>query len=309
MSQTNIIKTVFIVLSSVLSYFIWSRFDVSVNQIGFSDMIAAAILIVFSAGLFVLCMFLFSDWTPFAVFGVFLFVFLLVLGINSAYILVVFLSGLLFFGANARIKHNMKNRLKISFHSALVYGVPTILTMLALLVSFASYFYPYNISDIKVQKSSFSYLMPLASELIKFEFPFYEKDMTLDDLIVTNAIIQNGLDPSEVDIKKIKFSLKSQLNKQKKDISERLGVKIMGDEKVDDLLVLSANSYLDKYVKTNQSFIPIIIAIVTFFTIKSFGFILNRLSVFFAWILFKIMLHFGIIRKDVIPEEKEVIFV
>jgi len=80
MSQTNIVKTAFIVLSSVLSYFIWSRFDVSANQIGFSDMVAAAVLIVFSAGLFVLCMFLFSDWTPFAVFGVFLLMFLLVLG-------------------------------------------------------------------------------------------------------------------------------------------------------------------------------------------------------------------------------------
>ncbi len=177
------------------------------------------------------------------------------------------------------------------------------------MLSFASYFYPYNISDIKVQKSSFSYMMPLASEAIKFEFPFYEENMTLDDFIVTNAIIQNGLNPKEVNIKKIKLSLKSQLNKQKKDISEKLGVKITGNETIEDLLVLSANSYLDKYVKTNQSFIPIIIAIVTFFTIKSFGFILNRLSVFFAWLLFKIMLRFNLARKDIIPEEKEVIVV
>jgi len=309
MSQTNIIKTAFVLVSALLSYFIWSSFNVSANTITFSDIITAAIFVVFSAGLFVLSMFLFSDWTPFVVFGAFLLIFLLVLGVNATYILAVIVSGLLFFWANARIKHNIKNRIKISFHSALVYGVPTIITTLALLLSFASYFYPYNISDLKLQKSSFSYLMPLAEKIIKFEFPFYNEDMTLDDIIITNSVIQNGLDPEAVDLKKIKIAARSQLNKQKKDIAEKLGIKIKGDEKVDDLLVLSANSYLDKYVKTNQSFIPIIMAIVTFFTVKSFGFILNRLSVFFAWLLFKTMLHFGIIRKDVIPEEKEVIVV
>ena len=296
-------------LSLALSFFIWNMFDVSMNAISFSDIIIAAVLMVFSAGLFVLSMFIFSDWTPFAVFGTFLFIFLAVLGIKLAYLLAVFLSALLFFGANLRIRHNIKNRLKISFYSSLIYGVPTIITTLALLFSFASYFYPYNISEISIQKSSFAYITPLASELIKFEFPFYEKDMTFDDLMVTSALVQNGLDPNEVNLNDVKASLKGQLDKQKADISVRLGTKITGSETLDDIFVKVSNSYLDKYVKSNQSFVPIIIAIVTFFTIKSFGFILNRLSVLFAWTSFKLMLRFNLIRKEVIEAEKEKILI
>ena len=126
--------------------------------------------------------------------------------------------------------------------------------------------------------------------------------MTINDFLAAGAAKEVGVS-AEI----IKKNYKTQLARQRAEFAKNIGVKLSGNETLKDIMVLVSNSYINKYLVPNKNFVPIILSIVVFLTIKSFGFILNRTSIFFAWLLFKLLEFFNITKKETIPVQKEIL--
>ncbi|MEK7452853.1 MAG: hypothetical protein AAB614_01310 [Patescibacteria group bacterium] len=301
-SKTNRLKISFFLISALLSFLTWSRFKDASSIVSTWDIISVAILLIISIGFFTLLLFIFNNNFPLQVFALFLFVFVLILDFHIEYIIVVILALLFFVYAHIKLKNNIKNNLKVRFHSAVLYGTPSLVTAFAVLFASVSYFYPFNVSEIKVSPQVFSFVTPFAEQFIKLQTPTYQVGMTIDDFLVGTVSKETGV---STDL--IKKNFKSQLEKQRKEFADGVGVSLSGDEKLNDIITLVANSYISKYLVPNESIIPIIFAIFVFLTIKSSGFILNRASVLFATMLFKIMVFFKLIRVEIIKVDKEVL--
>ncbi len=270
------------------------------GSVGTWDFVLAAFLIAFSVGFFILILFLFSDWLPVSVFFVFLLVFMITLGFKIEYLAASVLALLFFIYAQMRLEHNTKNSIKLRFYPAILYGASSLVTAFAILFAFASYFYPFNVSEFKVSPKVFSTFLPIAEKVIESQMPTYQSGMTINDFLAAGAAKELG-----VSAKVIKRNYKTQLAKQRAEFAKNMGVKLSGGETLKDIMVLVSNSYINKYLVPNQDIVPIILSILVFLTIKSFGFILNRASVFFAWILFKILSFFKIVKKESIPAFRE----
>ncbi|MBI3671534.1 hypothetical protein HY249_01935 [Candidatus Azambacteria bacterium] len=302
MSKQNIIKISIFAISALLSFMIWIGFkDILTFSDGF-HILSMAVLFSVAAGFFIFLFFVFSDWLPIAAFALFLLVFILVLGFKVEYLAATALSMVFFIFAKARLNQNIKNNLKLKFHPAILYGAPSLLTAFAALFAFASYFYPINVADVKVSPKVFSQVAPLAEKFIQLQMPAYQSGMSVDEFLIASVAKESGV---SADI--IKKNFKTQLAKQRNDLASGVGVSLSGAETLNDIMALVANSYIKKYLVPNSSFVPIVLAILVFLSIKSAGFILNRVSVAFAFILFKTFKLLGLLRVEVKQVDKEFI--
>lgn len=347
MSQTRIIKVGFLILAALLSFLIWREFEADLNLINSAGTVYILLLTVLSATVFILSFFVFDGVAILTGFLAFFAVFILILGFRWEYLISIFPALAFFVYSLLRIKNSAKNSIKIEFHSAVMHGVAPLITCLAVLFAFAAYFHPFNISKLEISPKMFSFANSALIPIIQSQFPFYEKDMTLDDLIV--LMIAGG---GEVDLKSVKFSKetqamifsklsesgsldaqmvmqdpeiqksifpelvanvkknqKNEIAKQRAEFSKRFGVEFKGDEKSDELMAKISNSYIAKYAISYEKFIPEATAATAFLGIKSLGFFLNRFSVLFAWVLYRILRSVGLVRMEEVDVKKEKLIV
>ena len=298
--KTNIIKISLFAFSALLSFLIWSRFSDAFESVGVLDITFSMFLFVLSVGYFILLLFMFSDWLPLGIFSVFLFVFVAIFGFGAEYFVASFLAILFFVYAKIRLEHNIKNNLKIRFHSAILYGASSLVTAFAILVAFASYTYPFNVSEINVSAKWFSQVTPISEKFIQLQMPYYESGMTTDDFLAEGVAKEFGV---SADV--IKRNYKTQLSLQRDELAESLGIELLGEETLEEVMALLANSYVNKYLSPNPNIVPVVFAILIFLAIKSFGFFLNRISVFFAWGLFKTLKVSKILETEITQVDKE----
>src|SRR3989344_4346789 len=203
-------------------------------------------------------------------------------------LIAVVLALLIFAYAQTEIRTGSDNRLTVSFYSLLVYGVPTLLTGLALLYSFVGYFYPFNLDNVRVSPSSFSVIVPQLEKLATAKFPYYHAGMSIDEFFTASAQESVKIQFKSVP-KQAEALIASEAIRQRDTLSKRFDVALSGKETLGELLPIATNSYLKRYLGSYKDLVPLLVAISVFLTIKSFGFILDRLAVLIAWLSAKVL--------------------
>ncbi len=304
MHRENILKILFVLFSALMSFLIWSSFEGGLGFFGMSELLKFAVLITLSVSVFFLSFVLFSKKFSFLTFFAFIFVFLAIFNFGYYYLIFSIIAFLLFYFAYIRFSMHFKNSIKLKLHMASFFGIPSLVTSVAILFSVASYFYPFNIDELKVSENM---VVPMSSVLegaVKTKFPFYQKDMTLDDFLAEIVADNIGVSANLV-----KNNFQKEINNQKRELSKSLKVELTGKETFNQIVVKIVNSYINKFVTPNQAIVPFVLAILIFLTIKSLGFLLNRLSVFFSWVIIKFLMFFNIVKTEKIQIEKEKLIV
>lgn len=294
----------FLFLSFALSASMWFHVRTTFDTVTLGDVMLSTFFMVFSVALFILALLLFTWRETFGVFAVFCAGFLIFLPFHAPYLLAVAVALLIFAYAETEIRNGSNNQLTVSFYSLLVYGVPTLLTGLALLYAFVGYFYPFNLDNARTAPSSFSIIVPQLEKLATAKFPYYHAGMSIDEFFIASAgesvKAQFGSVPKQAEA-----LITDGVVKQRDSLSKQFGVALSGKETLGELLSIVTNSYLKRYLGSYKNLVPLLVALSVFLTIKSFGFILDRLAVLVAWLSAKALIASGVMLKRKIPTERE----
>ncbi len=297
---------IFVGASFLLSLFAWYQVRNGFNVTAFLDLILITALTVCSLALFILALYIFSPVEVFIVFAAYCAAFLMALPFHIQYLLAVTLAFLIFWRGVSAARKNIRGRLAISFHSLLLYGVPSLLTALALLFAFAGYFYSFNFANAHIGPGVFSYAIPFIENLASSQFPYYRHGMTLDEFLLAgandSATAQFGSIP-----KQAQGLIDAEVIKQRDAFGKQAGVAITGKETISDMFVLIANEYLNRYLFLYKNFVPLLVALSVFLSIKSIGFIINRFAVGTAWLIAHLLMAFGVIAKQKVTAEREIL--
>ena len=306
-TRSLIFQAVLILISFILSLLIWRYVANSVHITAALDMVWIAGLVTCFMAVIILALAVFSVRAATLPFLSFLTGFLLLAGIRWEYIAGAFISFLLFLYGAERARNQADNQLKTSFYNFLRYGAPQTLTALALLFALVGYFYPINFATVQLPRETFEYATPFAETIIESFAPAYKPGMTLDEFFSAGA----GASLDNLgNMKKnaaIKALLDQEIKKQRESLSEQIGVKLTGQEKLPDIISAVSGAYLSRYLTRYQNIAPAIIALSVFLGVKSFGLIIDRLAVLLAWIFAKILLALNIIRKQKTTVDKEIL--
>ncbi len=330
LSKHRIIHLVFIVAVFAFSLAIWIQFKNGLSLFAWRDVLLMLGLSIFSIALFFFSAFVFSSKEICAVFAAFLAGFLAVFAPERESWLGAFLAFLLLFYAQRRMAGSIQNRLKVSFYPLLLFGGSSMVTAMAILFGFASYFYPINLEKLQLKGNSLDRLVSLAEPFIGPRIPGYQKGMTVDELLKANinssieqslggisgaipagslpfAIPPQALQGIKISQALIDKEIQNELNKQKTELGKKLGIEITGKENFSELVSSLFNSYVNRYLSPYKEFLPLVVAVSVFLTFKSFGFFVNRFALLIAWILAQILMAANVIKKQTETVDKEIL--
>ena len=307
MTKPKIFQAALIVISFILSLLIWRYVANSVHITAALDMAWVAGLVICFMAVVILALALFPIRVAALPFISFLAGFLLTAGARWEYAAGAFVSFLLFLYGAWWARDRMNNQLNTSFYDFTRYGAPQILTALALLFALVGYFYPINFATVQLPEKTFVYAAPFAETIIASFAPVYKPGMTLDEFFIAGAEASLGNLGDVKENAAVKTLLDQEIKKQRESLSEQIGVKLTGREKLPDIISAVSGAYLSRYLTRYQNIAPAIIALSVFLGVKSFGLIIDRLAVLLAWIFAKILLALNIIRKQKTTVNKEVL--
>lgn len=309
MPKNRIIQLTFGLSSFALSFFVWHYAVNSIDITAALDLIRLAIPVILFIAVFLLATMIFSARISCLVFCAFLAGFILFAGARWEYLLGAFLSFFLAASFIVRTKRQMNNQINFGFYQFHRHGAPQILTAIAILFALVGYFYPFNFADIKLPVGLFDSVTPFIEPIIGSVMPNYQKGMTVDQLLSAGAQDALGGVKDENQKKAVSAAVDREMKNQKDNLSKQIGVSLTGRETLAGIAHSVTNTYLSRYLVRYKDVAPIAIAVFIFLTIKSFGFIINRLAVFFTWLLAGMLLKANIIRKQKITVDKEVLTV
>ena len=306
-TRSLIFQAVLILISFILSLLIWRYVANSVHITAALDMAWIAGLVTCFMAVIILALAVFSVRSATLPFLSFLAGFLLLAGMRWEYIAGALISFLLFLYGAKRARNQADNQLKISFYDFLRYGAPQTLTALALLFALVGYFYPINFATVQLPRETFEYAAPFVETIIGSFAPAYKPGMTLDEFFLAGAGASLDNLGNMKENAAIKALIDQEIKKQRGSLSEQIGVKLTGQEKLPDIISAVSGAYLSRYLTRYQNIAPAIIALSVFLGVKSFGLIIDRLAVLLAWIFAKILLALNIIRKQKTTVDKEIL--
>ncbi len=289
-----------------MSMLVWYQVRSSFDAVSIGNLVWSVILTVCLMALCILSLFLFSPRESFIIYAALCAGFLMVLPFHVEYLLGVFLSFLMFAYAASGMRRGIKELLNISFSSLLFYGVSSLLIALATLFAFAGYFYPFNLKNVQISSGAFYYAVPLVEKFASAQFSYYRHDMTVDDFFAAGAEEAVTKQFGSVS-KQARQLVDREAVKQRDGLGLQLGVTLTGKETIGDLFVAVSNMYLNRYLPTYKDFVPMVMAISVFVSIISVGFLINRLAVALAWLLFRGLKASGAVTVRKIATEKEVL--
>ena len=294
----------FLLLSFALSAATWYHVRTTFDVVTMADVGLSAFLTVCSLALFILALLLFTVRETFGVFALFCAGFLLFLPFHAQYLLGVLLSFLVFVYAGAWMRRSIADRLTVSFYSLLLYGVPSLLTALALLYASAGYFYPVNLTNARISSGAFTWAVPLMDRFASARFPYYRPGMTVDEFFSAGAESAAKAQLGQVS-QQAQQLIGREAAKQRDELGKQFGVSLTGNETIGDLFASVSNAYLGRFMPSYEAFVPIVVALSVFLSIKSFGFLLNRLALALAWLVSRLLTASGVIIKQKIATERE----
>lgn len=305
MYKRRIVLGVFALVSALISFAIWRTMRNSLSTLDSGDMYLLGFATIVGIALLIVSVLIFSRREFLLIPVAFLAPFLFVVGWGWQYLVVAVLVFLLFVAGASSMQYASKNRLKVGFYPFIMFGAPTMLTAIAVLFACVGYFYPFEADKISLSPALFSTVSPIAESAIASRVPYYKKGMTLDEFIessVTSSLKDAGVASLSAEMRAL---VRAKIAEQKAGFEEQLGMKLSGSERFDEMLAGAANSYLNRYLVSYKDFLPIMVAVLVFLTVKSLGFIINRLSVGCAWLFTRALMASGVVRMDKVMVEKE----
>lgn len=237
--------------------------------------------------------------------------YLLVFGFNFLYLIAAAVCLFILYFANDLSIREKNERKRINFTRVFHTGMPIILVAIAILVSVAYYYSP-QITNLKngININSASYLNDATIEILKKSNTDFNPAMTVNDFLM--QFIGKGSVKMSAMLKEI-LHLQDQdltnatLNSLRNNISESIGMKLNGDERILDLLIDVVISKINIFVKNYYVIFSIVLPIGLFFAIKFIGTFILWLSLFLSWLVFKILIRTGAITIEIEKEPVEVI--
>lgn len=278
------------------------------SNLGILD-VPGVLMVVGAAGVFlsgfILGAFLFSWREMMAVAAAFPLGFLFVTGKGW---IAALLSFLFFVYAVGSMRHQIHNRIKVSFYPLISYGTPAAVTALAVLFVYMGYSYPFRITgSFEVPERIISPLVPFAESFIRSQTPGYETGMTVDEFLEASAtdMLKQKYGEGALANKQVRSALADAVEKQRNELVRQLRIPLEGDERVKDILGLLTDRYLNSYLVSYRDFVPFVVAVSVFLAVKSVGFFVGKISVFIAWLSAHALIALGIIERKKESTEKE----
>lgn len=264
------------------------------------------------------------------------------------YGIITFVFLLLIIIAYERMLGEKQERVTMILRKIFKRGLPILVLGLSLIIAVTYYFNPLlklGQQEIKIPSEVFRMLLKPASGLISGILPFYDENMTIDEILTTGSLLEGGgtsslsldqispellqsidagnlegLDINELLnnpeigtlvreqlIQQARQMPASVLAQQKKALEETLGVTIEGSETFDILIARVVNDKLKEFVSPRAKEISVGIAVALFFVLRLLGKLFSFLIIIFARMIVSFLLLLNIAEKKEITKQGETI--
>lgn len=294
-------------MSFALSVFVWHTVQSNLGVLDVTRVIMVVCAIGVFLSLFVLGSFICTVKEMAVTAAAFPLGFLLVTGKGWIAAILAFL--FLVYAAGS-MRHQIHNRIKISFYPLISYGTPAAVTALAVLFVYMGYSYPFRITgSFTIPERVMSPLVPFAESFIRSQAPGYEKGMTVDAFLSASAgeLLEQKYGAGALANKQVQAALADAVEKQRSELAKQLRVPLKGDERVEDILASLTNTYLNSYLVSYREFVPLVVAVSVFLAVKSVGFFVGRIAVLVAWLASHALIALNVIEKKKESVEREVL--
>lgn len=191
-----------------------------------------------------------------------------------------------------------------SLSKTLRHGLPIFFTALALL--FSTYYFSSvnrNGDQVILPRAVFEFSLPLLQNSLEKFMPEFRSDITVDQLLIGTLRTELG---AEVDISKLpSLELEKLLSAERQALGKGLGVEISGQEKTLDLLYNLANKKIEEFAGPYKNYLPYISAFGFFLAIKVLTFPMYLVALGIIFVVVKLLLMSGVLKKEVVTIQVE----
>lgn len=250
--------------------------------------------------------------------------------------------------AYERILKEKQERVTMILRKIWKRGLPFIILGLSLIIAVVYYFNPLlkvGQQEIKIPSEIFRMLLKPASGFLSSILPFYDENMTIDEILTTGSMLEGG-DTSSLSLDQISPELlqridigniedldinellnnpeigtlvreqlsqqtqkipSSVLAQQRKALEQSLGITIKGNETFDILIASVVNDKLKDFVGPRAKELSVGIAVALFFVLRLLGKIFSFFIIIFARIILSFLLLINIADKKEVTKQGETI--
>lgn len=303
----------FSVLFSILSWYFLRRLF-RLEEIRLADYVLTAFMFIIFLGIYSLLCFLSEKWrTIIAVSFFSAFSFFLSFHFNWYNIFIAFLFFLGLLGNFGKVKTEKADWVSLHVFRSLRHTLFWSLIVLFAFISL-SYYSALEVSkeEVKVKlpplaiKATSNYLITLFSAHF-FRGASFGAETTVDNLIQESLKNQfenpayNALSENEK-----QRLIEEQIPVSRTELSRQVGFDISGNEKMTEIILRASNKKLNQFIAPYKSFMPLILAFSLFITLFAVSPIVKWLSIFTAFIIFKILVAVKFIKIEKIQKEVEI---
>ncbi len=295
--------------SLLFSLFLWRAVKNDFSAVSGGDIAWGGGLAAGVVAVFLLSALLYSRIEAAAAAAALLLPFLFIVGFRWEYAVAALIAFLLFLHAILQVCSVRDSGLVFRFSPLIFRGAPAMLTGIAVLFASIALFYPFQADGIRIPPELFAYAVSFSEPFLERQMPSYRKGMSLDEFFLASASIElKGMDIAKAP-PQAQSLIRAEVIKQRDGLAQQLGIRLSGSENLKELLALAANAYINRYFISYKDFVPALVAAFVFLSVKSFGFIVDRFAVFFAWGIARLLIAVGIARKEKTTVEKEILIV
>lgn len=341
MSKNNIISLVCLFAVLVSSFWFWNlQRDIIIGgNIGGAIIIQS--MIVFVLSLVFVAIGLIVDSLIFGILTVFVTPIAIAFYFGFSSVILLFAIGASFvLGVLAYFitQKEKSDRLKISISSARG-GVNIYFFVSLLVLTMVLYQYNFQKGELKISESMVKQILPMIEGQIKNQIPFYSSGMKSDEILVMMALAKGEI---TLDAKTLSPSVQKSLQqtliknagqnseevladpevqkmilsdiiknnpkliaKLRSDFEKQFGVKVEEGQSLTSIAVGTINSYIDKFTVPFKNYIPLVLAVSFFFSLKILGSLFVGAALFLAGIIFSLLKSIGIVKINKVGAMRE----
>lgn len=182
-------------------------------------------------------------------------------------------------------------------------GLPLFFTAVAVMVSIF-YFSKVVVSDqqLFIPEAAFELALPYLEDTLQNIIPGFQASVSVDELLRKNAEdqLKNG------GINQVSQTQMEKLVEEKRKVLEQaLGIKVSGRERAGNLIYRLANQKIEDFLGEYKRYVPYLSAFGFFLAIKALTFPLYLISLGVVWGSVKILLAFGVVKRETVSVEVE----
>ncbi len=303
------------VIFSIISWYLLRRLF-RLEEITITDYVITALSFIIFLGTYSLLCFLAKKWRVIVLVSLFsalsFFLSFHFLWYNLAAAILFFISLVGNFG---KVKNERVDRISINIFRSLRHSLFWSLIVLFAFAAVAYYFAlqektgeeaKLKLPPIAIKATS-NYLGTLLSARF-FPGATFKAETTVDDLI-RDSLESQFDDPAYniLSVEEKEQMIEEQIPKNRRQISEEIGFELSGREKMTEVILRASNNKINQLVAPYRNYIPIVFAFSLFLTLMAVSPLIRLLSIFFAFILFEILIAARFIKIEKVQREIEVV--